>query len=363
MSYQFINSDVALKEFCTHLQTSNGLALDTEFMRTKTFYPCLALLQVYDGINLALIDPLLIDDWQPFVDILKNNKIEKYFHACSEDIEVFTRHFDCVPENILDSQILASFLDNPLSSGYATLVDKYLSIKLDKSETRTDWLQRPLTDRQCLYAANDVLYLLPLMHKLKSLLFDNGFLNAAYEECLNAVKRRSQSPQADEAYLQIKNAWQLRPIQLGYLKKLASWRFEYARSHDIALNFVIHQDILWSLARYQPKSLSELSALGMNGKQLRLFGDTLLSILKKASEPVAQIKRMTDYPDYKKWSTLIKEAAEEISMKTGLNSELLVSKRHIEQFLRWHNHDMAEQPEILTGWRGKLFKRILIKDE
>lgn len=360
MSYQFISNDLALRQLCTKLQTSHSLALDTEFIRTKTFYPRLALLQVYDGQNLAIVDPLYIENWQPFIEILKNNLIEKYFHACSEDIEVFSHYFNIELENILDSQILASFLDNPLSTGYATLVNKYLAIKLDKSETLTDWLQRPLTKKQCQYAANDVFYLYSLILKLKSLLFDKGWLNAAYEECQNVVRRRYLPIQPSNAYLSIKNAWQLRPIQLGYLKKLASWRYDYAKTHDIALNFVIHQEILWQIARYQPKSLAELSSLGMKGKALRLFGDKILAILHQTCESAEPIKRLVDYPDYKIWSNLIKQAANEISMQTGLNLDLLVSKRQIEQFVKWHHHEITEQPELLTGWRGLLFKQRLM---
>ncbi|WP_392562314.1 ribonuclease D [Orbus sturtevantii] len=361
MSYHLITTNQQLNDYCSQIDNNiDAIALDSEFVRTRTFYPQLGLIQLFDGKQTVLIDPLNITDWQLFSAFINNPNIEKYFHACSEDIEVFCHQFSFVPTPILDSQILASFLDNPLSAGYATLVNKYMHIELDKSETRTDWLQRPLSSKQCQYAANDVIYLLPLVNKLKALLRDKGWLNAAYQECENAVKRRCEFIQADKAYLHIKNAWQLRGEQLSYLQKLASWRLNYAKQHDIALNFVVHEDVLWKLARYRPTSLAELSALGLRGKEVRLFGDLLLSILLEEPSFIEPIDRIITYPDYKKWTTLIKESAHKIAQQTQLSNEILVSRRHIEQFIRWINSDKTgHAPDLLSGWRGKLFEPYL----
>lgn len=357
LSYQLITTNQQLNDYCAQINNDiKAITLDSEFVRTRTFYPQLGLIQLFDGTHTVLIDPLNITDWQLFTAFISDKKIEKYFHACSEDIEVFCHQFGFAPTPILDSQILASFLDNSLSTGYATLVKKYMNIELDKSETRTDWLQRPLSDKQCQYAANDVIYLLPLMTQLKALLLDKGWLNAAYEECNNAVKRRCEFIQADKAYLQIKNGWQLRAEQLGYLQKLASWRFSYAKEYDIALNFVVHEEVLWNLARYQPTSLAELSKLGLRGKEVRLFGVLLLSILSQTPEPIEPIRRIVNYPDYKKWTTVIKESATVIAHQTELSAEVLVSRRHIDQFVRWVNGEKSEpMPDLLSGWRGKLF--------
>lgn len=359
MSYQLITTNEQLHNYCSTINDVTSFALDSEFVRTRTFYPQLGLLQLFDGHNTVLIDPLNISNWSELIIKLRINKIEKYFHACSEDIEVFLHHFDFVPLPILDSQILAAFLDNPLSTGYAALVKKYLDIDLDKSETRTDWLQRPLTDKQCQYAANDVVYLLPLMVKLKELVTQKGWLAAAYEECDNAVKRRRVVVKPEKAYLQIKNAWQLRPNQLAILQKLAYWRYNYAKEYDIALNFVVHEEVLWKIARYQPKSLAELSSLGLKGKEVRLFGNMLLAILNQPIVNIDPIKRVVDYPDYKKWSVTIKESAAVIAQDTQLNEAILVSKRHIDEFVQWLHSEREYQPELLSGWRGELFKPFL----
>ncbi|XKM14552.1 ribonuclease D [Orbaceae bacterium ac157xtp] len=359
MIYKLITTNQDLKQYCQSLLNAKHLSIDTEFIRTKTFYPHLGLLQLFDGEQVVLIDPLLITDWNDFIALFLRSDREFYFHACSEDLEVFQYHFNLIPTPILDSQILASFLDNPLSSGYATLVNKYLNIELDKSETRTDWLKRPLTSKQLHYAANDVYYLTPLIEKLKSLVFDKGWLNAAYSECEQMVKKKSVVVQPENAYLLIKNAWQLKGNELYCLKNLAEWRMMYAKEHDIALNFVIHEEVLWKLAKYQPRTFAEMSSLGLRGHEIRLFGEIIKEILTLPKQNIDPIKRVVNYTDYKYWSNLIRNVSEDISKETNLNKELLISKRQIDQFVRWKHNEIKDLPELLSGWRKELFENYL----
>ncbi len=357
MNYQFIISNEELASYCQKIENSSAIALDTEFVRMRTFYPQLGVIQVFDGQHAALIDPLNITQWQDFLAILANPKIEKYFHSCSEDIEVFLHAFNCVPTPVIDSQILASFLDNPISSGYASLVNKYLDIELDKSETRTDWLKRPLTDKQCDYAINDVLYLFPLMNILKSKLTSNNYLYAAYQECQNLIARKCLPFEPQNAYLNIKNSWQLKGNSLGQLAKLACWRYQLAKTQDIALNFVVNEVVLWKIARYQPTSLAELDKLGMKGKEVRLYGQTILTILQEPIPNIPAIQRINSYPNYKDTADLLKRIAEKISSQTGLNYELILSRRLINQYVQWIKDKKGDTPEILSGWRKPLFEQ------
>lgn len=359
MFYQFITTNAQLATYCAEIQSSQSIALDTEFVRTRTFYPQIGLIQVFNGQIAALIDPLDITEWDCFLAILADTTIQKYFHACSEDIEVFSHHFNVVPTPIIDSQVLASFLDNPISAGYASLVKKYLDVDLDKSEVRTDWLQRPLTTKQCDYAINDVLYLLPLMDKLKALLLGESWLNAAYDECQLIVDRKCEQIEPKDAYLQIKNNWQLNGKGLGVLQKLAMWRYHLAQTEDIALNFVVHEEVLWKIARYHPTSLAELANLGMKGKEIRLYGETVLRLLTEPVNEMPPIKRINSYPDYKKMATVLKQTAESIAKQTGLNVELLLSRRFINHYVKWQHDKTAPLPEILSGWRKPLFEKSL----
>lgn len=357
MSFQFIINNEQLAEYCLKIKYSRAIALDTEFVRTKTFYPHLGLLQVFDGHFAALIDPLTITNWQDFLSILKNRNVEKYFHSCSEDIEVFQHFFNCVPEPIIDSQILASFLDNPISSGYANLVKKYLDVDLDKSETRTDWLKRPLTDKQCQYAVNDVLFLFPLTELLKSQLKASNWLDAAYQECRLVINRKCEVILPEDAYLNIKNSWQLKGKSLGALQKLACWRYNLAKNEDIALNFVIPEDVLWKIARYLPSSFAELEKLGMKGKEIRLYGQQVLAILSTPMPKIPVIRRINHYPNYKETTNTLKQIAHKISNQTGLNQDLLLSRKLINHYVKWQAHKQGDEPEILSGWRKSLFEK------
>jgi ribonuclease D len=357
LNYQYITCNEQLSLLCDVLKQATTISLDTEFMRTRTYYPQMGLIQLYADGHLALIDPLHIDNWQCLITILRSQSLQKYFHACSEDIDVFMYQFDLIPTSILDSQVVASFLDNPICSGYATLVNKYLQVKLDKSETRTDWLARPLTDKQCHYAAADVYYLHPLMDTLIEHVTAKGWFTAAREECQTLLRKKQDIIQPENAYQYIKKASQLKGVALNQLQRLAKWRLEYARSHNIAVNFVLHEELLWKIARYQPTSLAELTALGMHGREIRLYGEIIVNMLKQPIlQPLAELVRTVDYPNYKKIAQHLKMAADNIARDTGLNQELILSRRHINQYVEWLA-DPTQQPlpEIVSGWRKPLF--------
>ena len=170
LDYNWVNSDQLLQQTCAKAREKTVVALDTEFIRTRTFYPKLGLIQLYDGEQLSLIDPLSITDFSPFTALLADPAVLKVLHACSEDLEVFQCYFKQQPKPMLDSQIMADFVGFQISSGFAKLVAHYLDIELDKGAARTDWLARPLSEQQLQYAAADVWYLLPLYHKLIALL-------------------------------------------------------------------------------------------------------------------------------------------------------------------------------------------------
>jgi len=361
LNYQLIVSNEDLAKVCQQAQQFSEIALDTEFVRTRTYYPQLGLIQLYDGENLTLIDPLPITAWQPFIDLLTDKNVVKFLHAGSEDLEVFLNAFGVLPVPFIDSQILAAFSGRPLSCGFARLVAETTQIELDKSESRTDWMARPLTQKQCDYAAADVLYLLPLARQLQQETIEAGWIDAALDECLSLCRRRQEVLQPELAYLEIGNAWQLRPRQLACLQKLASWRLTQARQRDLAVNFVVREENLWQVARYQPKSLGELEALGLSGPEIRYHGRTLLALVAEAetvndSALPAPIANLIDQPGYKKVFKDIKALIQTVSEETGLSVELLASRRQINQMLNehWQLKTKEHQPELVSGWRGKL---------
>ncbi|WP_036771087.1 ribonuclease D [Photorhabdus australis] len=361
MNYQLITTDAQLQQVCERAKEYAKIALDTEFVRTRTYYPQLGLIQLYDGEQLSLIDPLNITDWQPFRELITNPQILKFLHAGSEDLEVFLNAFQCQPEPMIDTQVLAAFIGHPLSCGFAALVAEYIHVELDKSESRTDWLARPLSEKQCEYAAADVYYLLPLADILMAATGQAGYMEAAFGECELISQRRREILAPECAYKQISNICQLRPQQLACLKKLAAWRLNQARERNLAVNFVIREENLWQVARYMPTSLAELDALGLSGQEIRCHGRRLLAMVAESenipeSECPPPVTNLIDQPGYRQAFKDIKTLISQVSERHKFNSELLASRRQINQLLsaHWKLKRLNGKPELLSGWRGEL---------
>ncbi|EIS5596011.1 ribonuclease D [Salmonella enterica subsp. enterica serovar Typhimurium] len=366
MNYQMIETDDALASLCEAVRACPAIALDTEFVRTRTYYPQLGLIQLFDGANVALIDPLGISDWSPLKAVLRDTGITKFLHAGSEDLEVFLNAFGELPGPLIDTQILAAFCGRPLSWGFASMVEEYTGVALDKSESRTDWLARPLSERQCEYAAADVWYLLPIAKKLMIETEAAGWLPAALDECRLMQQRRQEIQAPEEAWRDITNAWQLRTRQLACLQLLADWRLRKARERDMAVNFVVREENLWAVARYMPGSLGELDSLGLSGSEIRFHGKTLISLVAKAQalpeealpEPLLNLM---DMPGYRKAFKAIKALVAEVSASHHVSGELLASRRQINQLLNWHWKLKPQngQPELISGWRAELMEEKL----
>ena len=144
----WIDSNSGLQQMCQQLSHVGKLAVDTEFIRTDTFFPKIALIQISDGEQCWLIDVLAIDDFAPLKALLESSHNQLIFHACAEDLEVLEYALDIKPSKIFDTQIAAGIANIGYCMGYARLVDSMFQVTLDKQETRSDWLARPLTPRQ-----------------------------------------------------------------------------------------------------------------------------------------------------------------------------------------------------------------------
>ena len=213
--FSLITTNTELSEICLLAQQQDIVALDTEFIRISTYFPKLGLIQLYDGKRVSLIDPLMITDFSPFVKLLADSHVLKVLHSCSEDLVVFSQEFNQLPTPMIDTQIIARFLGLGMSAGLAKLVQQYLNIKIDKGATRTDWIKRPLSKIQLQYAAGDVWYLLPLYHILQQELSQTPWLKAVKEDCeLTLIKTyKLKERDANKAYLDIPNAWKLKPLK------------------------------------------------------------------------------------------------------------------------------------------------------
>ena len=360
-----------LNSLCEILAQSSVLTVDTEFVRTRTLYPRLGLLQVSNGEHAALIDPIAIDDLSAFWSLLTNENIVKVLHACSEDLEVFLTAANCKPVNVIDSQIIMSFLGHGLSLGYAAMVNHYLGIELDKSESRTDWTKRPLTDRQLEYARADVTYLYQIYPKLIAEIESAGWLEAAKQETNAMIERKFTPINADELYQNVKMAWRLNPVQLNRLKYLTAWRFEQAKKRDLPISFVVKDHTLLAAAQHNPANVGVMAGLeGAEVLDVRHKGKAMLHVLKKAeqtpeSDYPEKITRLDEYPGYKQTFKKVKSFLTRLAEDNKLTIENVASKKQINQFLAWHYgingmRDKKDSVDLLLNWRNTLFGEKLL---
>jgi len=365
-----ITTDDGLRAVCEAASTASAVALDTEFVRTRTYYPQLGLLQLFDGQQVSLIDPLTINDWAPMRDLLLNQDVTKYLHAGSEDLEVFLNAFNLMPQPLIDTQILAAFCGRPMSWGFASMVNEFLAVELEKDQARTDWLARPLTPRQLEYAAADVFYLLPLYEKVMAKLHESGKFAWFEQECQNHSARKTQTSDPRHAYLDIVNAWQLGRRELAILRELAAWRQQEAVRRDLALNFVVKELHLFKVAERRPTSLRDLNELGLAPIEIKIHGKRMLDIVAAAqqSDPDSwpePIRRLVDYPQYKAELKRIKAMVEEKAKASNIPPELVASKKIIHQYFTWswrmsdEERARADKPMLLQGWRHELVGHLL----
>lgn len=367
MDYQLIEDQQSLNLLCEQLLKAKILAIDTEFVRTRTLYAKLGLLQVFDGKSLALIDPLAIDDLEPFWQLLKNENIIKVLHACSEDLEVFLTAGNCKPVNLIDSQIMMSFLGHGLSLGYAAMVKHYTDIELDKSESRTDWTKRPLTEKQLAYAGADVTHLFSIYPKLLAEITQAGFLSYAQLESQSMIDKKFTPIEINELYLNIKMNWRLNPKQLNMLKFLASWRYQQAQKRDLPIGFVAKDHTLMALAQSNPASVEAMLKLeGAETLDVRHKGKAMLAVLNQANKADSssypdKVQRLDEYPGYKQIFKNLKAFLVASAKNKNLTIENVASKKQINQYLTWQfNLNAAQegnisQVDLLSGWRNELF--------
>lgn len=368
LAYVWVDNDQQLQTVCRQAQQKAVVALDTEFIRTRTYYPKLGLIQLYDGEQLSLIDPLAISDLSPFSALLADENVLKVLHACSEDLEVFQCYFRQQPQPMIDSQIMADFLGFQLSSGFAKLVNHYFELALDKGASRTDWLARPLSAQQLQYAAADVWYLLPLYQKMAQLLAQTEWQSAVEQECKFLITRAAEMPDPETAYLKIGNAWRLQGVHLLALKLLAKWRLNVATERDLALNFVVKEQALFQAAETLPKHTSELLDLGFHPNEIRMHGKKILHIVAQAQKAVADeypqpIEQIATLPRYKNTLKGLQQQLGEIC-PANITKENLASRKMLHQLIKWAWADDVERqsstpPRLLQGWRQPYGEQLL----
>jgi ribonuclease D len=363
----WVREQDGLAEVIDALAICGRVALDTEFIKRDTYYPRLALVQLNTGDHIYLLDApqlQLGDFWQALseVDVA-------IWHACGEDLGIFYLLSGCPPlTNIFDTQIALSYLTGQLQMGYQQALDDQLDMHIDKEQSQSDWLQRPLSDEQEQYAIDDVRFLPALYLSLEYELKKQGLFEYVWADCqLYASDLYDAQHVEDEAMYLTMADYRYNSQQMAILKGVATWREELARSTNQPRTFVIKKQAVREIITEKPSNMRELAhKTTMHRSMLRLYGEELLKVIKEAKN-----LHPAEYPDCllppyrsknKVLSKAVQQAIDEQAEAIGVPANVLMRKKWLGQLYEVIAFDknLSELPEGLKGWRNEWVTQTLI---
>lgn len=358
---QYIDTPEKLDELYRQIRGRSWLALDTEFLREKTYYPQFCLLQIATPDWVACVDPLALDDLSELFAMLYDTSITKVFHSCRQDLEIFYQLTGKIPGPVFDTQIAAPLLGFQENPGYAMLVSSFLNINLSKSHTRTDWSVRPLSQAQLQYAADDVIYLCQVYQKMREQLAELKRLDWLNQDFAALTSPDLYQISPEQAWLKIRGKNKLTGRQLAIVQALAKWREATAQAEDRPRNWLLRDDLLLELAKLQPADVKQLSEVRtINARTVNRYGRTLCRLIEEAKQRAPMTLHEKDRPAKKTpqqeaildiLTALVRIRADENS----LNPAILANRKELELLL----FDDADSL-LLKGWRYSMVGRELI---
>lgn len=354
-----VSSSERLQQLCQSWLTLNELAVDTEFDRTNTYFHRLALIQIYDGQEIYLIDPLACDDLSALSEIFASETIVKALHSCSEDLEALYHQYGFVFNQVFDTQIAASMDGIGLSVGYGNIVEHFLSVVLDKEHTKTDWLQRPLSQEQKVYAAQDVQYLMPVYYRLRDSLLEKGLFECVVEDVNSIFAAIIQSDDYSEAYLKVKGAFRLNQFQLNRLQKLAQWRETLARDNNIPKTFVFRDHHLIEVCQKETVVIGDLLSMGCHRGSIRKYGSELIRQIQVADQRPQEewpelLQPFHKIPKSKAMLSRLKAVVEKVGSENQIPAEALCNRRLIEYYIKMSLGFKGRPNRFWNSWRQRL---------
>lgn len=349
----YVTDDAGLRELVDRLRQSDAVGIDTEFMREKTYYARLCLVQLAaDGVE-AIVDPLAVSDLSPLCDLLGDPGVVKVLHAGTQDLEIFYRICRRPIAPVFDTQVAATLAGFQQQVGYGAMVQELLGVKLDKGDSYTDWSRRPLSDTQIEYALNDVRYLPEAHRRLSEKLETQGRL-----DWLAADFKRLEDPttfevEPRELWRRVKRVSALNRRQLAVAREVAAWREHEAMRRNVPKRWVLGDESIIEVARRAPRDDSELSAIrGVPDKVGRgavkgLLGavshglavpDEELPSLPKRRKPVGDVDAAVDL-----MVALVRRRAKE----NGVAMPLLASRDDLERLAAGER----DESPLMEGWR------------
>ena len=346
------------------VQGAGIFALDLEFVTEGFYSPKLALVQIAWGEinqpNIALIDPIQVDV-TGLMALVEDAHICTVIHASQADLQILGDQFGVRAANFIDTQIAAAFAGFTDQVGYSNMVDQITGVLLNKASQFSDWMQRPLSEKQLLYAANDVEYLLACWNHLEIKLRQTRRLEYVLTECDSFAELWSARPPVDLAYLKVDKVKSLRPTEMGVLRNLAAWREIKAREDNIPRVRILSDRTLIEISRAMPDSVEEMTVIrGLTSGQIRNFGDSLIEAVSSGKDNPIKLndKKNTRKFNSASLSSILSAIIQKEAKAVGIASRFIATRSEIDELVHWFlsSDTVSSEPElrILQSWRREL---------
>lgn len=356
--FQYIDTAQALTDYLASTAHADWVILDTEFIRERTYFPKLCLIQLATADTLACIDPLAIEDLSTLFSWLQRPEMVKVFHAAWQDLEIFHYLSGSVPTPIFDSQIAAAVLGIGDQMGYARLVENMLGIQLDKSQSRTDWSRRPLKQKQLEYAIDDVRYLRDLYPMLLDQLEKTGraaWLDKSFQHLGDAT---AYEPSPRDCWKRTKGVQLLKPKQLSALRELTAWREEQAIKKDLPRRWLVADEVLADMARMKIITLDDFSTIrGLKPEQVKRHGETWLQLIQTGLNlppeewPELPRRRKPD-ADMALVTDLLMLVVNKQARASNISPQMIATRSQVEKMLT------EGRKKLSDDWRGSLMNDV-----
>ena len=349
----YIDNQETLEAFVERARASSVLAIDTEFLREKTYYARLCLLQLATDDEVAIVDPFAVNDLHVLVPLLADRGIVKLFHAGGQDLEILYREVGMLPEPIFDTQVAAALLGHTQQIGYGALVHSVCGVNLKKVDSYTDWSRRPLSDSQLEYAADDVVYLPGIYREMCAMLDARGrreWLAPDFAE-LSDPARYEADPR--QRFRRLKRVSSLSRRQLSAAREVAAWREEEAARRDVPRKWVITDEQIVEACKREARSIDELFMVrGMREKLPTRDARTVAALLRKGLDepqdrwPVLDRASKSE-PNVDAQLDLMEAVVRLRARENGIAMQTLASRDDLARLARGY----TEEVDVLRGWR------------
>jgi len=358
-AYLYIDTPAALDSLCARLKGQPWIAVDTEFMRERTYYPELCLVQVATDEVVACIDPLALPSLDPLLKELLDPATLKVLHAARQDLEIFYNLSGKVPAPVFDTQVVARFLGLPDQSGYGAVVQSILGITLDKSHARTDWARRPLPPAALDYAADDVRHLRVIYKKLEAELAARGRSSWAEPELKALTDEKLYRPDPEGAWQRVRGIQRLKPKAAALVKAFAAWRERTAIAENRPRQWVVKDEALMDIAKQMPADLAALAAIRGVGESLtKRHGAELMKMLGDGNAAAAPERERSAPALTTRQDALVDALSAIVRLKAAegqVSAASLANRSELERLVRGER-----ELEVLKDWRLKLAGQALL---